>query len=108
MNSKILKTKNRGFTLIELLVVISIIGLLSVIVMGSMEDARNRARNSAKNSLVKEYLKALELYRVSRNSQNTHYKALTTARKTSFPKHRNLLLINNLQRHGVIVSEFTP
>ena len=36
---------------------------------GSLSDARVKARNSAKNSLVMEYIKALELYR----SNNTSY-----------------------------------
>lgn len=63
MFNKKATTKDSGFTLIELLVVISIIGLLSTIVLSSMDEARNRARNSAKNQLVQQYLNALELYR---------------------------------------------
>lgn len=60
---KVTLLKNSGFTLIELLVVISIIALLSTIVLAVMNDARTKARNSAKNSLVLEYVNALELYR---------------------------------------------
>lgn len=59
-------TLNSGFTLIELLVVVAIISLLTTIVLGAISDARVKARNSVKNSLVMEYIKALELYR------NTH------------------------------------
>jgi prepilin-type N-terminal cleavage/methylation domain-containing protein len=55
--------KDSGFTLIELLVVISIIALLSTIVLAVVQDARVKARNTAKNNLVLEYVKALELYR---------------------------------------------
>lgn len=65
INRSTLFTPNfqKGFTLIELLVVISIIALLSTIVLAAVNDARVKARNSAKNSLVLEYVKALELYR---------------------------------------------
>jgi prepilin-type N-terminal cleavage/methylation domain-containing protein len=61
--------KDSGFTLIELLVVISIIALLSTIVLAVVQDARIKAKNTAKNSLALEYIKALELYR---NDHNTY------------------------------------
>ncbi|MEN9921594.1 MAG: hypothetical protein RLZZ517_572 [Candidatus Parcubacteria bacterium] len=60
---KFARSKSSGFTLIELLVVISIIALLSTIVINSLQDSRVKARNTAKNNLVLEYTKALELYR---------------------------------------------
>ncbi len=38
---------NKGFTLIELLVVVAIVGLLSSVVMASLNTARNKAKNAA-------------------------------------------------------------
>lgn len=58
---KLQTTNDKGFTLIELLVVIAIIGLLAVIVMAGLQDARERARNSKKNQTVDQYVNALEL-----------------------------------------------
>ena len=56
------KTKRHGFTLIELLVVIAIIGILSSIVMTSLNGAREKARDSARLSDIRQIQVALELY----------------------------------------------
>lgn len=61
------KNNQRGFTLIELMVVVSIIALISTVALAALGDARAKARNTAKNSLVLEYAKALELYRSDNN-----------------------------------------
>lgn len=60
---KMLKNvKKRGFTLIELLVVIAIIGILSSIVMASLNSARAKSRDAKRLSDIKSLQLALELY----------------------------------------------
>jgi len=54
---------SQGFTLIELLVVISIIGLLSSIVVGSLSSARKRAEAAKIVQEINQLKTALELYK---------------------------------------------
>ncbi|HEY9481219.1 MAG TPA: prepilin-type N-terminal cleavage/methylation domain-containing protein [Candidatus Paceibacterota bacterium] len=52
----------KGFTLIELLVVIAIIGLLSSIVLASLNTARIKSRDAARLSALRQVQIALEYY----------------------------------------------
>lgn len=62
---------NKGFTLIELLVVIAIIGMLSSIVLGQLNNARNKGSNSAvKNNLANLRAQAELYYDNNSNSYN--------------------------------------
>jgi type II secretion system protein G len=56
------KHGSRGFTLIELLVVIAIIGILSSVVLASLNDARQKSRDAKRIADVKQLQLALELY----------------------------------------------
>ncbi len=59
--------RTRGFTLIELLVVIAIIGLLSSVVLASLNVARGKALDVQRASNLRNVQQALELY-ASNNS----------------------------------------
>ncbi|MBU1246686.1 type II secretion system GspH family protein [Patescibacteria group bacterium] len=54
--------QNRGFTLIELLVVIAIIGILSSVVLASLNSARGKARDSKRKQDMVQIRTALEMY----------------------------------------------
>jgi type IV pilus assembly protein PilA len=54
--------KNKGFTLIELLVVIAIIGVLSSVVLASLNTARAKARDANRISDMHQMQLALDIY----------------------------------------------
>lgn len=53
--------RNKGFTLIELLVVIAIIGVLSSVVLASLNSARVKSRVAAAQTSLKSFGSALTL-----------------------------------------------
>lgn len=69
-------TSAKGFTLIELLVVIAIIGLLSSVVLASLNAARAKARDSKRLSDIRAVVQALELY--ATNNYNSYPLSPTT------------------------------
>lgn len=73
------KKGNKGFTLIELLVVIAIIGILSSVVLASLNTARLKSRDAKRVSDMKQLQIALEFY----FDQNSAYPVVTTAANIS-------------------------
>jgi len=73
-----MKNGHRGFTLIELLVVIAIIGILSSVVLASLNSARQKSRDAKRVSDIKQIQLALELYFDANGSYPTALSALTT------------------------------
>lgn len=63
--------RKQGFTLIELLVVISIIGVLSSIVLISINSARDKASNAYENNNIEQLVTAINLYLTENNSYPT-------------------------------------
>lgn len=55
------KHVTKGFTLIELLVVIAIIGILSSVVLASLNDARQKSRDAKRVADIKQVQLALQL-----------------------------------------------
>lgn len=60
--------EQHGFTLIELLVVIAIIGVLSAVVLGSLNTARNKARDSTVKSNIDSVRTQAQIYLGDNNS----------------------------------------
>jgi prepilin-type N-terminal cleavage/methylation domain-containing protein len=57
-----MKKTNKGFTLIELLVVIAIIGILSAVVLASLNTARNKGKDASAKASVESIRASAEIY----------------------------------------------
>ena len=62
----------KGFTLIELLVVVAIIGMLSSVVLSSLNTARGNARDAKRLQDGRQVATAIELYYNTTNSYPVH------------------------------------
>ena len=71
----------QGFTLIELLVVIAIIGILSSVVLASLNSARKKSRDARRVVDIKQIQLALELYFDSNRQYPTTVAGLVTGQQ---------------------------
>ena len=69
----------KGFTLIELLVVIAIIGILSSVVLVSLQSSRAKARDAKRIADIGSVQQALALYYDSNNTYPDGFQALVSA-----------------------------
>lgn len=70
--------RQHAFTLIELLVVIAIIGILSSVILASVNTARKRARDARRQEDMKSIQSALELYYSGAGSEKYITQTTTT------------------------------
>lgn len=62
------RNNTSGFTLIELLMVIAIIGILSAIIVASVNTSRSKSRDAQRRAAMLAMQNALELYRLDNGS----------------------------------------
>ena len=93
--------KNKGFTLIELLVVIAIIGILSTIVLVSVNSARNKANDVAIKAALEQVRSVAELLYNDNATTANSYDGLTVDLpanmaiiKTSIANNSGTLVVN--------------
>jgi len=58
----IFNTFNKGFSLLEIVIVVTIILILASLVMVSLEESREKARNTAKANQIREYQKVFNMH----------------------------------------------
>lgn len=78
MNTKIIFKKQSGFTLIELLVVIAIIGILSSVVLASVSNSRQKAKDASVKADLSVVMKQAELYLLNNNTYGIYANACPT------------------------------
>lgn len=101
----ILKRKEAGFTLIELLVVIAIVGVLSGVVIQSLNSARAKSRNASRSTQIDQLHKAMEISATLSGTNKLPYSGTPVANLTDW---RCLGLTTGTCWNGIGYSFYTP
>lgn len=72
MRTKMVQACKRGFTLIELLVVIAIIGILSAVVLASLNTARDKGSDAAVQTDINGIRTQAQIYYADNNTYGTN------------------------------------
>jgi prepilin-type N-terminal cleavage/methylation domain-containing protein len=62
--------RNNGFTIVELLIVIVVIGILAAITMVAFTNMQQRARDSRRQQVVTDLVKAINAYAIDNNGSD--------------------------------------
>jgi prepilin-type N-terminal cleavage/methylation domain-containing protein len=101
------ENKRQGFTLIELLVVIAIIGILSAVVLASLNTARNKGKDARVISSVQQIRTLLEV-----GYNGALYEDLSTTANqflTTGPNYTNInSLVTDAANQGGLITLISP
>lgn len=98
MKFLIKENKSGGFTLIELLVVISILGILSGVVIASVNTARIKARDAKRMSDIRQIDKAIQMYMFNENKPAPSFTGVVINDRSSGWPQLELILANYIKK----------
>lgn len=102
---------NRGFTLIELLVVIAIIGILSSVVLASLNSARNKGKDAAAKAAMGSLRAQAAIYQddhsqwyMTTGTVATSTNATCNLANSLFADSQVIQIVNNIKGNSTAVS----